>query len=49
MVVDLPTPGGPVRPITWARPVTGANSRMIDGSSSAWFSTRLINRPIARG
>ena len=32
VVVDLPTPGDPVSPITWARPVSGASARARAGS-----------------
>src|SRR5436309_6235587 len=46
--VDLPAPGGPVRPTTRARPVRGKS----DPNSAAEppsFSTAVIARPIARG
>ena len=49
MVVDLPTPGGPVSPRIIARPVVGASAFMSAGSSGAAFSIRLIERPTARG
>ena len=48
-VVDLPTPGAPVRPTTCARPVSGASSFMIIGSAGDAFSIQLIKRPSARG
>ena len=47
-MVDFPTPGGPVSPITRARPVSGASRAISAGSSRSWFSTRLTSRPIAR-
>jgi hypothetical protein len=47
--VDLPTPGGPVRPITRARPVSGAN---VSATSRSWglaSSTSEISLATARG
>src|SRR6476620_11784211 len=48
-VVDLPTPGGPVKPTTWARPVSGVSSFMIIGNAGDAFSIQLIKRPSALG
>src|SRR5690606_8742656 len=48
VVVDLPTPGGPVRPMIRARPAAGASPAMISRSSGAAFSTRETARATAR-
>ena len=42
--VDLPAPGGPVIPSTWARPVRANTARMISGISGVRFSTRVMRR-----
>src|SRR5262245_59712126 len=47
--VDFPTPGAPVRPTTWARPVYGAKAAATAGSRSSPSSTRLRSRATARG
>src|SRR5215510_7183342 len=44
VTVDLPTPGEPVRPTTWAWPVYGAIARITGRSSGAPFSTRETSR-----
>src|SRR5688572_18042594 len=47
--VDLPTPGAPVRPMTWAFPVCGARAAATRGSCELPCSTREISLAIARG
>ena len=46
--VDLPAPGGPVIPRTWARPSRGWMACMISGISGPRFSTRVMRRARAR-
>src|SRR5690348_6276264 len=48
VVVDLPTPGEPVRPTTWACPAYGASAAATSGSAGSPFSTRLISRATER-
>src|SRR3954452_3181479 len=47
--VDLPTPGEPVRPTTYALPVSGASVAMTSLSCGDAPSTREISRATARG
>ncbi len=47
VVVDLPTPGGPVRPTTCARPVCGASAAATAGRSGPPSSTSEISRATA--
>src|SRR4051794_29710346 len=47
--VDLPTPGDPVRPTTYAPPVSGASAAMTSLSCGEAPSTREISRATARG
>ena len=47
--VDLPAPGGPVMPMTCARPVSGASARATSRSCGLASSTREISRATARG
>src|SRR5690349_7008234 len=47
--VDLPTPGEPVRPTTYAVPVSGARAAMTSRSCGDAPSTREISRATARG
>lgn len=49
MDVDLPTPGEPVRPTTYALPVSGASVAMTSLSCGDAPSTREISRATARG
>ena len=49
VVVDLPTPGDPVRPMTTALPAWGVSAAMTSRSCGEAFSTRLISRPTLRG
>src|SRR5690606_33894064 len=49
VVVDLPTPGEPVRPMMRALPVYGASSAAIAGTVSSPDSTNVISRATARG
>src|SRR4051794_38950946 len=49
VVVDLPTPGEPVSPTTWAVPACGASAAATAGSAGSPFSTRLIRRATDRG
>src|SRR5213594_2351607 len=46
--VDLPAPGGPVMPSTWARPTCGCTARMISATPGILFSTRVMRRARAR-
>src|SRR3954467_8849670 len=46
--VDLPTPGGPVKPTTAARPVLGNTSLTSAHPSGSSFSTSEIARASAR-
>src|SRR3954451_21724680 len=46
--VDLPTPGGPVKPTTAARPVLGYTSRTSAQPSGSSFSTSEMARASAR-
>src|SRR3954447_16406699 len=46
--VDLPTPGGPVKPMTAARPVDGNTSRTSAQPSGSSFSTSEMARASAR-
>src|SRR3954468_15809892 len=48
VVVDLPTPGEPVSPTTWACPEYGASAAATSGSAGSPFSTRLISRATER-
>ena len=48
VVVDLPTPGAPVMPTTWAPPVWGASAAMTSGRAGCWSSTSEMSRPTAR-
>src|SRR4051794_33448690 len=48
VVVDFPTPGGPVIPTTCALPQCGASSAIAERRSGDSSSTRLISRPTAR-
>src|SRR5919108_5401022 len=47
--VDLPTPGEPVSPTTYALPVSGASVAMTSLSCGDAPSTREISRATARG
>src|SRR6478735_4379911 len=49
VVVDLPTPGEPVRPMTHALPAWGASAAITSRSDSWPSSTREIRRATARG
>src|SRR5579875_3005711 len=49
VVVDLPTPGEPVSPTTWACPPYGASAAATSRSSGESFSTSEISRATARG
>src|SRR3954452_21784463 len=48
VVVDFPTPGGPVMPMTWALPPYGASAAIASRRSGDSSSTRLISLPTAR-
>src|SRR5688572_18451847 len=48
-MVLLPAPGGPVKPIRFARPVRGCNDPRICSNPSRWFSTMLTTRASAAG
>ena len=48
VVVDLPTPGAPVRPTTVARPPYGARAAITSRSSGEASSTSEISRATAR-
>src|SRR6476646_3412913 len=45
--LDLPTPGGPVIPTTYAEPVSGYTSRTSSYASGSPFSTSVIARASA--
>src|SRR5689334_8547373 len=47
--VDLPTPGDPVMPTTWAWPAWGASAAITSRSSGDSSSTSEISRATARG
>src|SRR5262249_25691679 len=47
--VDLPTPGEPVSPTTYAPPVSGASAAITSRSCGEAPSTREISRATARG
>src|SRR6476620_11297928 len=47
--VDLPTPGLPVMPMTWARPECGASAAMTSRSAGCASSTSEMSRATARG
>ena len=47
--VDLPTPGEPVSPTTYASPVSGASAAITSRSCGDAPSTREISRATARG
>src|SRR4051812_36522416 len=49
VMVLLPAPGGPVRPMRRARPVLGCNPPRICSKPSRWFSTMLTTRASAAG
>ena len=49
VVVDLPTPGEPVSPTTWARPAYGASAAITSRSAGRASSTSEISRATARG
>src|SRR5262249_38299691 len=48
VVVDLPTPGAPVSPTTWALPVYGANAVITSRRRSDSPSTTVPGRATAR-
>src|SRR5690606_24152840 len=49
VMVDFPTPGAPVRPITCARPGCAINAALASRNCGEAVSTRLSNRAVARG
>lgn len=49
VVVDFPTPGDPVNPMTWAVPEVGASSAITSGTWTEPSSTHEMSRATARG
>ena len=47
--VDLPTPGGPVMPRTWARPACSRSAAITSRRAGEASSTSVISRATARG